>query len=120
MTQNLQSCDPRALDRRSLGLGLALGIGGIMLLAAGMGVGKTLSAGEPIVTSGGDGRHAFLWRVSGDQIIFVSSARADGGKDEDHGKPEDPKDKGKDADKEKGKDGDKDKGKGKGKNPGGG
>lgn len=120
----------RSLDRRSLVVGVLLGVGAFGLLFVGMGAGAAMSSGEPIVTWGGDGKQVYLWRIAGDHLEFVSEARADKGRGDDandHGANPKGKDKdsdddadGDDGDATKGKDKSKDKGKSKGKDKGNG
>lgn len=108
------------VDRRSALIGGALGVGLVAVVAVASGVGSGGVAGDRVLSWGADGRHAYLWAIDGDQVRFLSSARAnEPGKDDkgnEKGKGDDDKGggPGKEKDKEKDKDS-ADPGKGKGK-----
>lgn len=94
---------------RGFFVGLSCGIGASVIGAIALGAGRAGIAGDLFVTSGGDGRHAYLWRGGDGGLEFVGSAVAD------KGSGDDAKDKGKDDSEEKGKPDDKGKPDGKGK-----
>ncbi len=106
-------------SHRSFGSGLLVGVAGTIAIAALLGLGSRPAADNWFVTSGHDGRTAYLWEQAGGSIRCVGTAEAQAGKgdkaDDDEnagGGKNDDKDKGKD----KGKPDDKGKGKGKGGN----
>lgn len=107
---------------RSFGTGLLVGVAGTLAAAALLGVGGRAAADNWFITSGHDGRTAYLWEQAGGSLRCVATAEAQPGKGGDQKNDDNAGgDDGKGKDKDKGgKPDDKgnkpdDKGKGKGK-----
>lgn len=103
---------------RSFGSGLLVGVAGTIAVAALLGVGNRTTADNWFVTSGRDGRVAYLWEQAGGGLRCVATAEAEpgkGGEADDNAADGKDKEKGGKAD-DKGKPDDKGRGKGKGGN----